>query len=152
MTQISTPVGVATEPAGPRRSALGAALVTLRVVATLHGLCALAQPIWIGQYLNGLYARLQLHSGTATALMLSALLLGAVSFAYVVAGGRVWALLAVLFFFAEGLQTGMGYSRNLAVHVPLGVAIVGFAVFLAVWVWTPAARHRRPPRRIAVPA
>lgn len=152
MTQIVTSVSAPNEPAAPRRSAFGAVLVTHRAAATLHALCALAQPVWIGQYLDGRYGRLELHSLTATALLLSAMLLGAVSVAYVLAGGRVWALSAVLFFFAEGLQTGMGYSRNLAIHVPLGVVIVGSALFVAVWVWTPAARRRRPARRSAVSA
>ncbi len=152
MTRISTPVMTTFPPAHRQRSAFGALLMTYRVMATLHGLCALAQPVWIGQYLNGRYTRLELHSLTGTALLLSAMLLGAVTVAYVVAGGRAWALLAVLFFLTEGLQTGMGYSRDLAIHVPLGVAIAGLAVFLAVWVWTPGASRRRPARRSGVAA
>lgn len=152
MTQLSTPVASEAEPSSQRRSAFGPLLMSYRIVATLHGLCALAQPVWIGQYLNGRYVRLQLHAETGTVLLLTAMVLGAVSVAYVLAGGRVWALFTALFFFAEGVQTGVGYSRNLAVHLPLGVAIVGFAVFLAVWVWTPAARRRRPSRRSGAPA
>jgi hypothetical protein len=49
----------------------------------------------------------------------------------------------VLVFLAEGFQIGMGYSRQLHLHVPLGVAIVVAAVLLAAWVWTPSAARAR---------
>jgi hypothetical protein len=66
---------------------------------------------------------------------------------YAVAGGRVWvAAVCVLFYLAEGIQTGLGYSRSLGVHVPLGVAIVGGAVAVAAWSWTPASGRSRRSR------
>jgi hypothetical protein len=49
----------------------------------------------------------------------------------------------VLVFLAEGFQIGMGHSRQLDLHVPLGVAIVVAAVLLAAWVWTPSAARAR---------
>lgn len=39
-------------------------------------------------------------------------------------------------FFAVGLQIGMGFSRTLAVHIPLGVAIVGLAVGHSIWLFS----------------
>ncbi len=67
---------------------------------------------------------------------------------YVVGGrGRLWVLpVTVLVFLAEGFQIGMGYSRQLHLHVPLGVAIVVTAVLLAAWVWTPSAARPRGSR------
>jgi hypothetical protein len=59
-------------------------------------------------------------------------------------GGRPWPLAALLtLWWAAAIQLGMGYARVLAVHVPLGVTVVGAAVALAVWSWTPAARRPR---------
>jgi hypothetical protein len=51
----------------------------------------------------------------------------AAAVAYAVAGrGRWHPVMALLLLFAlEALQIGFGYSRSLAVHVPLGVTIVG---------------------------
>jgi len=48
-------------------------------------------------------------------------------------------------FFAASFQTGFGYARQLALHVPLGVAIVTAAVLLAVAVWRPVMRLPRRP-------
>jgi hypothetical protein len=53
---------------------------------------------------------------------------------------------AVLLFLAVGLQIGMGFSRQLGVHVPLGVGIVTASVLLTAWVWTPSARRARARR------
>ena len=35
------------------------------------------------------------------------------------------------------MQVGFGYERMLALHVPLGVTIVGVMLLLLVWVWRP---------------
>jgi len=68
----------------------------------------------------------------------------AVTLAYVVQRGRLWVLPAVLvLYLAIGLQVGMGYSRVLAVHVPLGVALVTAVALLTIWVWSPSAARPR---------
>ena len=59
--------------------------------------------------------------------------------------GPGWpALATAALFFAEGMQIGMGYTRVLAIHVPLGVAIVASLLALSVWVvrWRPASAVR----------
>ncbi|WP_285648029.1 hypothetical protein [Actinomycetospora sp. NBRC 106375] len=48
---------------------------------------------------------------------------------------------------AETAQIALGYTGVLAVHVPLGVAIVGTAVWFAWW-----AVRARPPARPRTPA
>jgi hypothetical protein len=40
----------------------------------------------------------------------------------------------------------MGYSRQLELHIPLGVAIAVAAALLAAWVWTPSAARPRGKR------
>ncbi|MET0692430.1 MAG: hypothetical protein ABWY56_00790 [Propionibacteriaceae bacterium] len=132
----------------PRRRAFSVAWVVLRVVATAHALMTVSQAVTIGQYLQGNYAMIRLHAIVAGNLILVAALLGVTGVVYVLLGGRVWVAFACApLFFAEGIQTGMGYSRQLGIHIPLGVAIVTVALVLAVWSWTRAAgrpRARRP--------
>ena len=69
---------------------------------------------------------------------------------YALAGGRVWVVpVCVVLFLACGFQIGMGYARNLALHLPLGVGILAAALLLTVWSWTRAASRVRQPRRSA---
>lgn len=120
-------------------------LWTLRFLLTGHLVAVLAQPVLAGRYLTGDVDAIGVHGliGSLLSLVAMALIAGAV--AYVLGGrGRLWVLPAtVLLFLAEGYQIGMGYSRALEVHVPLGVAIVVAAVLLAAWVWTPGAARPR---------
>jgi hypothetical protein len=55
-------------------------------------------------------------------------------------------VVSVLVMLAGFAQSAVGGSGNLAVHVPLGVAMFGLAVLLTGWAWLPgssvqAARH-----------
>jgi hypothetical protein len=62
---------------------------------------------------------------------------GAAAVAWWVGGGHPLPLAALaLLWFVLGFQIGMGYSRNLAIHIPLGVGIVTTAVVAAGWSWT----------------
>jgi hypothetical protein len=151
MSQSTTPLPVTADPSQPPPSAAGAprrlfvpALYTLRVLATLNALLVVAQAWSIGQYLNGDYPQLRLHATGAGIAILSAAALGLVALVYAFAGGPWRSVGAVLLFLAEGFQTGMGYARQLGIHVPLGVAVVTLAVLVAVWSWTPAAARPRP--------
>lgn len=120
---------------------------TMRVLLVLSAALAVMQPTSIGQYLDGRYAMLGMHSTCGTALMGTTFLLGLAAIVYALVGGRVWVLAAsVVLFFAVTVQLGLGYSKSLAVHIPLGVAIVAGTVALAIWSWTPAARRFRPRR------
>ncbi|CAA9297459.1 MAG: hypothetical protein AVDCRST_MAG48-1046 [uncultured Friedmanniella sp.] len=150
MTTTSAPAaGLGTAPATPRRAVFALFLLLFRLLATAHaGLCLL-QPVSIGQYLDGRYGLLRVHQVGAGLLVLTALALGVVALGYVLSGGRTWALVCGLLFLLEGVQTGLGYSRSLGLHVPLGVAVVVLALVLAVLVWTPAAARCRPPRHRA---
>jgi hypothetical protein len=129
----------------PRRPRLfRTSRVALRLFASLHALLALSQAFSIGQYLNGNYALLHVHAIAASVLMLFAAALGVVGVLYAVAGGRIWVgAVCFLFYFSEGVQTGMGYTRQLGVHIPLGVAIVTAALLVCGWSWTRAAGQPR---------
>jgi hypothetical protein len=123
-------------------------LWTLRILLTGHLLAVLAQPVLAGRFLTGDVDAIEVHGLVGSMLLLVAMILVAGALAYVVGGrGRLWVLpVTVLLFLAESFQLGMGYTRQLHLHVPLGVAIVVSAVLLAAWVWTPSAAGARGTR------
>jgi uncharacterized membrane protein (UPF0182 family) len=116
-------------------------LWALRILLTGHLAAVLAQPVLAGRYLTGDVDAMASHGLIGSLLALVAMALNAGALAYVIAArGRLWLLpVTVALFLAEGFQIGMGYSRQLDLHIPLGVVIVVLAVLLAAWVWTPAA-------------
>jgi hypothetical protein len=131
---------------GPRAS-----LQVLRVVAVLHSLAFLAQPVFAGGYLMGDMDSLGIHrinAGVVTGLDVVQLICAMVYFW----GGRgrawpVWASLAVAL--VVEVQVGMGFERMLLVHLPLGVALT-IGQILITWrlfgAGAAAARPRRPRR------
>jgi len=108
----------------------------------LYAVMAVAQPVLAGRYLSGGYEAIQWHAVIGGLLMVGAIGAFCCALLHATVGrGPAWPVLAVtIVFLAQGVQIGMGYSRALAVHVPLGVGIVAAVLSLAVWVWTPAAR------------
>jgi hypothetical protein len=117
---------------------------TLRIMLTLEAVLVGLQPISIGQYLDGRYALLDMHAAVAAGAEQVALLLIGVVIWYVLAGGRLWVLVGILLGIAVEAQAAMGYIRDLAVHIPLGVAVVGGTIGFAIWAWTPSSARFRP--------
>jgi hypothetical protein len=143
-TAASTATATATPAGSPPRRAFGFWLGTLRVLAVLHAAILIGQPLSIGQYLGGLYTWLGIHSAGATAVVLISFLLAVTSIGYALTGGRIVVpIVCWLLLFAEIVQTGMGYARVLAVHIPLGVFVVTAGVLVAVWSLSRAARRCR---------
>jgi len=127
------------EPAPRRPRATRALLVT---VLGIHAAAAVGQPFLAGAYLSGNVDAIDVHSVSGFMLSLVCLvqLVVAVLF-WRPGGGPLWPVWATaVLFLAESVQIGMGFVRALAVHVPLGVAIVGAAVAMFWWslVWRPA--------------
>jgi hypothetical protein len=131
------------EDRGPR-----ATLQVLRVVAVLHSLAFLGQPVFAGQYLMGDVDALALHDANAfivTGLDMIQLVCAIVFFW----GGRgrawpIWASLAIAL--AVEVQVGMGYERLLMVHLPLGVSLTVAQILTTVWLFRAAAATPRPRR------
>jgi hypothetical protein len=121
-------------------------LWTLRVLLTVHLPAVLAQPLLAGLFLSGDVDAIAVHGTVGTVLAALTLVVVVAALLYVTAGrGAVWVLPAVVaLFLAEGVQIGVGYSRSLLWHIPLGVLIVTASILLAAWVWTPWAGRRRP--------
>ncbi|WP_142050368.1 hypothetical protein [Pseudonocardia kunmingensis] len=120
-------------------------LWTLRLMLSVHLLAVLAQPVLAGRYLIGDVDAMAAHGLVGSLLALVAMFVIAAALAYVlVVRGRVWILpVTVLLFLADGFQIGVGYSRELNLHVPLGVGIVVGAVLLTTWAWMPVAARPR---------
>ena len=126
---------------GPR-----ATLQVLRVVAVLHSLAFLAQPVFAGGYLMGDVDALALHD--INAFVVTALdvvqLICAVAYFWKGRGRAwpIWASLAIAL--AVEVQVGMGFERMLVVHLPLGVSLTVAQILVTVWLFRPAAATPRP--------
>ncbi|HEX6446162.1 MAG TPA: hypothetical protein VF053_13795 [Streptosporangiales bacterium] len=137
MQQAGTAVRVGNPPGTRPPLRTRVTWTLLFVVFTLHTALVVAQPFLAGAFLNGsLEAMKSGHAPNADAITLTALLLvvpAAILFWRPGRGpGRI-ALAAPVLFLAEGTQVGLGYAHQLALHIPLGVAIVGTVVAVEVW-------------------
>jgi hypothetical protein len=128
---------------GPR-----ATLQVLRLVAVLHSLAFLGQPVFAGGYLMGDVDALALHD--ANAFLITGLdviqLICAIVFFWKGRGRAwpIWASLAIAL--AVEVQVGMGYERLLLVHLPLGVSLTVGQILTTVWLFRAAAATSRPRR------
>lgn len=108
-----------------------------RVSMTVAAVMLALQPVYVGEFLSGSYSALQSHNDNAD---YAAIAVGVAAVCAVLlrwpGGGPRWPLLAsVVLFGLTAVQIVTGHARVLAVHVPLGVAIVAVGVALAVWSW-----------------
>lgn len=133
-------------PAPPRRPRVS--LWLLRGIVTAHLLAVLCQPVLAGLFLTGDVEAIEIHGLVGSIVGFLTIGTIGVAIAYVAGGrGRLWVLpVAVVLFLVEGYQIGIGYSRTLQIHIPLGVAIVVASVLLAIWAWSPSAAQPRPGR------
>lgn len=127
-------------------------LVVLRVVAVTQAVAVCLQPVLAGVYLNGSGAAMRMHEPIGLGLAFLSLGQLLVATIYWRAGGRGSAVgVTLLLLVAEGFQIAMGYSRQLALHIPLGITIVAIACAFAVWTCRAGARVRRT-EAVEVPA
>jgi hypothetical protein len=96
---------------------------------------------------------MRLHEPVKVSLVFVALAQLLTATIYWRSGGAGWpALLSLAVIAAESVQITMGFARELAVHIPLGVAIVMTVLVFAGWTLRPAARVCRTAKSEAVPA
>ena len=109
-------------------------LAALRLVAAVHAIAICLQPILAGVYLNGSGSALRIHEPIGLAVTFTGLIQLLIATVWWRAGGRIGApVVSLLIVAGEGVQVGMGYSRQLAIHIPLGIALVAGAVGFAIW-------------------
>ena len=115
----------------------------LRLSLTVQAVDAFLQPVFEGRFLSGDFAMLATHRTNGTYV-------GVVSVSQVVLAIVAWwvsrvpmkvVLTIVALGATAGLQIYLGFHRDLGLHIPLGVALIGVSGWLAVWMWT-----HRPPR------
>jgi hypothetical protein len=109
-------------------------LAALRLVAAAHAIAICLQPILAGVYLNGTGGALRIHEPLGLALTSAGLIQLLIATLWWRTGGSLAApAVSLLIMLGEGVQVGMGYSRQLALHIPLGIALVATAVAFAFW-------------------
>jgi hypothetical protein len=125
----------ATAPSSPARSALGR---VLRVIAWLVPLGVLAQAVLAGQSTFAGAGLIGLHGGLGHGVLLLSIITAGL--AWVTRVRMTVAVLASLAVVALIGQTGLGYAGSRtglvaasALHIPLGVLIVGLTTVVATW-------------------
>jgi len=109
-------------------------LAVLRLIAVLHAIAICVQPIAIGSYLNGSLTGLRIHEPVGIALTFVGLGQLVVAIVYWRSGGHPAApVAAALIMSAEAVQAAMGFNKQLAIHIPLGIALIGSTVGFAIW-------------------
>jgi len=117
-----------------------------RTVITVHAIDAFAQAVLAGGFLDGRFELLGLHRDNA---ILGVVVLGYLQILVAVlywrpGGGPAWPLAAsAVISAAESLQIVLGFTRRIALHVPLGVAIIAGMALLAAWAWRGTFGQRR---------
>jgi hypothetical protein len=119
--------------------------LALRIVVALQVLAILVQAVTAGQLLNGDDGMKNVHGAGAGAVHLLGLVQVVLAVLWWRPGrGAGWPALASLVLLIGGfVQSAVGGSHNLAVHVPLGVSLLGLGVAIAVWAWWPGSAVRR---------
>ncbi|MFD4143376.1 hypothetical protein OHS70_03945 [Streptomyces sp. NBC_00390] len=119
-------------------------LILLRCIMTTFLLLTLVQPVLAGMFITGDVDLLTLHEINAhTISFLSWLLVINTVLLWRPGRGPLWPLaVAVLVAFLVQLQSGSGFSRNLGLHIPLGVALVAGATALTYWAFASRGGRR----------
>lgn len=128
------------------------ALTVLRAAAALHAVVICLQPVFAGIYLDGSPGGMRMHEPTGLAVVFLGLAQLLIATIWWRTGGR-WqaAAVSLLILIGEVVQAAMGYSRQLAIHIPLGIALVGGTVAVAFWINRRRVSDRQPDRE-QVPA
>lgn len=109
-------------------------LWAVRLLVLVHAAIALAQAAFAGSFMEGQGTALNLHQVTGTSIITTVSLLQVIVAAVCWRRGQLppwFAGVSLLLFLAEMTQIGLGFTDQLALHVPLGAAIFGIALVLA---------------------
>jgi heme A synthase len=110
----------------------------LRSFLTIQAADVVFQPVFAGRFLSGDFAMLTAHRTNATyvgILSISQIFVAILAWRTAQApSSLVGATVALAA--AVALQIFLGFARILGIHVPLGVAVVAFSSWLAIWTWT----------------
>ena len=110
-----------------------------RIVAVAETVLIFDQAIYAGRFLAGDFGGLALHkdNATYTGIVLLVQFVAAIALRWP-GRGPLWPALTCLGMFGViALQIILGYARMLAIHVPLGVALITGTVLMLIWAWRP---------------
>lgn len=130
---------VAAETGQPTRTGAAAGVWTLRAGVTVLAASVLLQAITAGEFLGGDASWLSAHGTGSTAVHGSSLIavLGAILI-WRPARGPAWpAHVNVVLFVLTFVQSAVGGSGNLAMHVPLAIVLTLLTGWILVWAWAP---------------
>jgi len=104
---------------------------------------AVGQPVLAGSYLSGNYDAISTHGRNGGLLMVVGFVAASVAALHWLMGrAKAWPVGVVAVLLAlQIVQLVVGYSRNLAVHIPLGVGLIGTICWLTWWSFTASARR-----------
>lgn len=102
-------------------------LPALRVVAVLHALSFLVQPIMAGLFLSGQDTAIDVHATNAMIVVVLCLAMTVLAFPLWRRGKvpRAAFTISVALLVVEVLQMGAGFGHVMWVHIPLGVLMMG---------------------------
>lgn len=129
----------------------------LRLLVFTVTVLLILQPVLAGLFVTGDVGMLRMHSTIAGFVTLG-LFLQMIAAILLWRPGRgaawpIWASLALVVL--SEAQQAAGYARAVALHIPLGVLLFGFAVALLIGTWSPKAARRRSapgPRKAGKPS
>jgi hypothetical protein len=108
-----------------------------RLCISVAAVLVFDQAVFAGRFLAGSYGSLLTHRDNA--IVAAFVVLASAAAALLLrwpGGGPLWPAGACLALFGlVAAQIALGFNRVLAVHVPLGVTIIGLTALLAAWAW-----------------
>ncbi|RSM77704.1 hypothetical protein DMH04_34925 [Kibdelosporangium aridum] len=100
----------------------------LRTTAVLFLLAVLGQAVLAGQFVTGDTGFLEMHEINSTVVAVASIVWVVASL--VLRAPLRMTLAGVAAFLATGAQIGLGHGRDLGLHIPLGVALLGAGIAL----------------------
>jgi hypothetical protein len=122
-------------------------LLVVRALACLLLIQVIVQAALAGGFISGNVTMLGLHSANGILLVLtSAALIPAAVLLWRPGRGPWWPVLfAGAYWFLIAVQVGIGFTRTVGLHIPLGVAAFGLICGFTWW----ACAYRRTPAAVA---
>jgi hypothetical protein len=110
-------------------------IVVVRVLAFVLLLQVLTQAALAGGFVTGDVGLLGLHSANGILLVLTSAALLPAAILLVRPGGGPWwpIVLSVALWWAIAIQVGFGFARQVGLHIPLGMTIMGMVSAFAWW-------------------
>jgi hypothetical protein len=108
-----------------------------RIVLSIAAVLLFDQAVFAGQFIAGSYPSLATHRENATYAGIAVLVAALAAIPIRWPGkGPWWPMAATLgLFLLIAGQILLGFTRVLALHIPLGVTIIVLVVLLAWWAW-----------------